>query len=189
VSGFRLGVKDESSQIVRTPLPGLLRDVMGATVKDYMPIYSEKIGVKFSSLLAGPDAECAFWADVLQPSSATVLATYTAGTYSGDPAITINSFGKGNAVYLGADLDPASLARVFAVLLESGEIKSPFDVHGGVELCIRKSGASQWFFLLNHTAATQAVTIPGQFKDLLTGATHTGKVGLDAYDVRVLQPV
>jgi len=31
VGGFRLGVKDENSQIVRTPLPGLLRDVMGAT--------------------------------------------------------------------------------------------------------------------------------------------------------------
>ncbi len=34
VSSFRLGVKTESSQIVRTPLPGLLRDVMGVTVED-----------------------------------------------------------------------------------------------------------------------------------------------------------
>ncbi len=189
VSGFRLGVKDQNSQIVRTPLPGLLRDVMGATVKDYMPIYSEKIGVKFSSLLAGPDAECALWADVLQPSSAAVLATYTGGPYSGDPAITVNSFGKGKAVYLGADLDSASLARVFAALLESGGIKSALDVPFGVELCVRKSGAAQWYFLLNHTAALQGVTLPFQFKDLLTGATHSGKIGLDAYDVRVLQPI
>jgi beta-galactosidase len=189
VSGFRLGVKDESSQIVRTPLPGQLRDVMGATVKDYMPIYNEKVGVKFSSILDGPDGECGMWADVLQPTSAAVLATYTGGTYSGDAAITLNSYGKGKAAYLGADLDPTSLARVIGALLESAGIKAPFDVPRGVELSIRKSGAKQWFFLLNHTGAAQAVSIPGQFKDLLTGATHTGKVGLDAYDVRVLQPV
>ena len=189
VGGFRLGVKDENSQIVRTPLPGLLRDVMGATVKDYMPIYTEKIGVNFSSLLAGPDADCSLWADILQPSSASVLATYTAGPYSGESAITMNSFGQGKAVYLGADLDPASLARVFAALLESAGLKSSFDVPRGVELCTRKSGAKEWTFLLNHTGATQAVTLPGQFKDLLTGATHSGKIGLDAYEVRVLQPI
>lgn len=189
VSGFRLGVKDDSSQIVRTPLPGLLRDVMGATVKDYVPIYDDKIGVRFSSLLAGPDGECPLWADILQPSSATVLATYTGGAYPDEPAITINSFGKGKAVYVGADLDPASLARVIAALLEWGGIAPPFDIPRGVELCVRKSAASQWFFLLNHTGAAQAVTLPGQFKNLLTGSTHTGKIGLDAFGVHVLQPL
>ena len=101
----------------------------------------------------------------------------------------MNSFGKGKAVYLGADLDAASLGRVIALLLESGGIKSPFDVPRGVELCMRKSGAKQWFFLLNHTGASQGVALPGQFKDLLTGATHTGKIGLDGYEVRVLQAV
>jgi beta-galactosidase len=187
VGGFRLGAKDESSQIVRTPLPGWLRDVMGVTVKDYVPIYREKLSVKFSSLLAGPDAECTLWADILQPSSAAVLATYSGDAYGGEPAITINSFGKGKAVYLGADLDPVSLARVLAALLEAGGIKSPFDVPRGVELCVRKSADRQWLFLLNHTPASQGVTLPGQFKDLLTRATYTGKIGLDAYDVRVLQ--
>lgn len=43
IAGFRLGVKDEHSRIVQTPLPGLLRDVMGVTLLDYQPIYSEKL--------------------------------------------------------------------------------------------------------------------------------------------------
>jgi hypothetical protein len=33
----------------------------------------------------------------------------------------------------------------------------------------------------------RTVTRPGQFKDLLTGAMHTGEIRLDAHDVRVLQ--
>ncbi len=187
VSSFRLGAKDESSQIVRTPLPGLLRDVMGVTVKDYVPLYGEKVGVNFSSLLAGADAECALWADVLQPSSATVLATYTSGRYSGDPAITSNSFGKGKAVYVGADLEPASLARVLAVLLGTAGAKLPSDVPRGVERTVRQSGDKRWVFFLNHTPAPQTVTLAAQHKDLLTGATRNGKVTLAPYDVMVLQ--
>jgi beta-galactosidase len=187
VTSFRLGVKDGSSQIVRTPLPGLLRDVMGVTVKDYVPIYSEKIGVKFSSQLSGPDAECELWADLLQPASASVLATYT-GPYAGEAAITVNSFGKGKAIYLGADLDPASLARVLGTLLGTAGIKSSFGVPRGVEITVRTSGDRRWIFVLNHTQESQEVSLPGRFADLLTGTAHAEKASLRPYDVLVLKP-
>jgi beta-galactosidase len=187
VTSFRLGVKDASSQIVRTPLPGLLRDVMGVTVKDYVPIYSEKIGVKFSSQLAGPDAECELWADLLQPESASVLATYT-GPYAGEAAITVNSFGKGKAIYLGADLDPASLARILGTLLVTAGIESSFGVPRGVEITVRTSGDRRWIFLLNHTQESQEVSLPGRFADLLTGTVHAEKASLRPYDVLVLKP-
>jgi beta-galactosidase len=187
VTSFRLGVKDASSQIVRTPLPGLLRDVMGVTVKDYVPIYSEKIGVKFSSQLAGPDAECELWADLLQPESASVLATYT-GPYAGEAAITVNSFGKGKAIYLGADLDPASLSRILGTLLVTAGIESSFGVPRGVEITVRTSGDRRWIFLLNHTQESQEVSLPGRFADLLTGTVHAEKASLRPYDVLVLKP-
>jgi beta-galactosidase len=189
VTSFRLGVKDESSQIVRTPLPGLLRDVMGVTVKDYVPVYSEKIGVKFSGPLAGPDGECALWADRLEPSSsATVLATYT-GAYTGDAAITMNSFGKGKAIYIGADLDPMNLGRVLATLVAMTGSKSTFEIPRGVELTNRKSGSTQWTFVLNHTSAAQSIALPGRYKNLLSGETLESKTNIDPYGVLVLQPV
>jgi beta-galactosidase len=187
VAGFRLGVKDESSQIVRTPLPGLLRDVMGVTLKDYLPLYNEKVDVKFASPLSGPDAQSGLWSDILQPSSASVAATYVGGRYPGEPAITINSFGKGKAVYMGADLDPSSLARVNATLLASTAVKPASDIPRGVERTVRKSGNTQWLFYLNHAAAPQTVTLAAQYKDLLSGTTRSGKVTLAPYDVLVLQ--
>jgi beta-galactosidase len=187
VAGFRLGAKDESSQIVGTPLPGLLREVMGATVKDYVPLYNEKVAVKFASPVTGPDGGSGLWSDVLQPSTASVVATYSNGRYPGDPAITSNSFGKGKAVYIGPDLDPASLARVVATLLGNAGVKLTSDLPRGVERTVRKSGNTQWIFLLNHTAAPQAITLSGQHKDALTGAARTGKITLAPYDVLVLQ--
>lgn len=186
VTSFRLGAKTESSQMVRTALPGLLKDVMGVTVADYVPIYSSKNGVKFSSSLAGADAECSLWMDVLQPTGAEVLASYTSGSHAGEAAITMNSFGKGKAVYIGPDLDGTSLARVLQTLSGMAGVKAPLEAPSGVEVTARKSGSKQWIFVLNHTAAVQSVNVSGTVSDLLTGESHTGKIELGAYGVRVL---
>lgn len=187
VTNFRLGAKDENSQMARTPLPGLLRDVMGVTVEDYVPIYSAKQSVKFSSALAGADGECGIWADILQPSTAEVLGTYTSGAHAGRAAITMNSFGKGKAVYIGADLNPASLTRVLRSFSASAGVKQVLDVPPGVEVTVRRSDRKQWIFLLNHTDAAQTVNFPGPYTDALTGESRTGSVSLGAYGVRVLQ--
>jgi len=187
VSNFRLGVKNESSQIVRSPLPGAVRDVMGVTVEDYVPIYSGKHGVKFAGALAGPDGECGIWADVLQPSTAEVLATYTSRAYAGKAAITMNSFGKGKVVYIGPDLDPASLTRVLRTLAAMAGVKAPLDVPHGVELTVRRAGGKRWTFLLNHTPEAQVVTLPAPYVDVLSGQKRSGSIELAPYGVQVLQ--
>ena len=186
VTSFRLGVKTESSQIVRTPLPGLLRDVMGVTVEDYVPIYSAKQGVKFASTFAGADGECGLWADILQPAGAEVVGSYTAGEHAGKAAVTINGFGKGKAVYVGADLDAASLARVLRTVAASAGVRPAIEVPAGVEMTVRKSGDKEWIFLLNNTSVAQTVNIPKSFTDLLTKEVHSGTIELSGYGVRVL---
>jgi beta-galactosidase len=186
VTSFRLGVKTESSQIVRTPLPGLLRDVMGVTVEDYVPIYSAKQGVKFAAAFAGTDGECGLWADILQPSGAEVVGSYTAGEHAGKAAVTINTFGKGKAVYVGADLNAASLARVLRTVAASAGVQPAVEVPAGVEMTVRKAGDKQWIFLLNYTSVAQTVTIAKPFTDLLTRQALSGTVELSGYGVRVL---
>jgi beta-galactosidase len=97
IGSYRLGVKDEHSQIVNQPLPGLLAPLMGVTVLDYVPIYpadgAPPITVSFGPTptptasgsspsttapspasaatlsLTGPDATCDIWADILQPAT------------------------------------------------------------------------------------------------------------------------
>ncbi len=188
IAGFRLGAKDEHSRMVDTPLPGLLRDVMGVELIDYQPIYSEKQGVKFAGMLAGKDAECHIWADILEPKNAEVLASYTEGSYAGKAAITSHSFGKGKAIYVGAHLEPADLARVLLTLTAANGVKVPIEAPRGVEVTMRGTGRTKWIYLLNHTATAQTVKMEGNFKDVIGGTAHSGSVSLDAYGARVLQP-
>lgn len=186
IAGFRLGVKDEHSQIVKTPLPGLLRDVMGARVLDYEPIYSQKQGVRFAGPLAGANANCDLWADILEPEQAEVLATYTEGRYAGKAAITSHRNGKGTAVYIGAGLAGPDLARVLLALLAAGGARSPLQAPPGVEIASRRSGRQTWIYLLNHSAHPQSLQIAEGCRDALQGSPVSGSVSLEAYGVKVL---
>jgi beta-galactosidase len=188
VAGFRLGVKDEDSRIVETPLPGLLRDVMGVELIDYQPIFSDKQGVKFQGMLAGPDAECRVWSDILDPKGAEVLATYTTAMHAGKAAITSHSFGKGKAVYLGAHLEPADLARVLLTLMAAGGLQSSWKLPQGFEICTRGTGTTTWTYVLNHTPQPQTVQMRGNYRDRLTNTSHADTVTLEPYGVRVLTP-
>jgi beta-galactosidase len=192
IAGFRLGVKDEHSRIVDTPLPGLLRDVMGVELLDYQPIYSNPQGVRFSGLLAGPDADCRIWADILDPildpKQAEVLATYTDGMYAGKPAITSHAFGKGTAIYVGPHLGPTDLARVLLTLMASKGVKPAMQVPPGVEITARRCDRETLTYVLNHTAKTQSVHLGGNYRDVLSGKPQGETVGLAPYGVSVLQP-
>src|SRR5439155_5851332 len=169
------------------PLPGLLRDVMGVTVSDYVPIYSPGQKVKFASALAGEDAEVSLWADILQPQTAEVLGTYTSGGHAGEAAITVNRFGKGRAVYIGAGLHPADLARVLGKLKAGAGLKPLLNAPAGFEITSRKSGNRRWIFVLNHNPAAQTVTLPSGSKDAITGEVHNGATQVRGYGVLALE--
>ena len=186
VTNFRLGVKTESSQIIKRPLPGYLADVMGVTVDDYVPIYANNPHLKFGSVLGGGEVECGIWADILKPSTAEVLATYSSGQHSGKPAITANTFGKGKAIYVGADLHPPDLSGVLGTFATAAGAKAPFAVPPGVELTERRSGSKRWMFLLNHNREAQTINLPGTFRDAVSGQTHSGDTELSGYGVMVL---
>ncbi len=186
VAGCRSGVKDEQSQIVKTPLPGLLRKVMGAVVAEYVPIYSGKLNVAFSGPLQGAEATCDVWADVLRTEGADVLATYSGGAYAGQPAITMHGTGKGKAIYVGAHLDPASLARVLITVERMAGITPKLTVPRGVEVTTRSKGKKSWTYVMNHSAKPQSIALPGEYAHALTGSTMRGTQTLEPYGVMVL---
>ena len=188
VTGYRSGVKNERNQVIATPRPGLLREIAGATVVDYVPMYSGTQSVQFSGALAGPDAPCEMWYDALEPHGADVLARYAGGDHAGKAAITVNTRGKGRVYYVGAKLEPQAMGRVLRTIAASAGVRSIFDVPEGVEVAERSADGRRWMFLLNHTAAPQTVGLPAPHRDLLSGGAPVTTVALKPYGVAVLQP-
>ena len=96
---------DATGKWFGTPLPGGLTDVFGLRTNEF---YRSDQPLQFTfqgQTLTGSDN----YYEVLEPSTATTLATF-ANMPQKSPAITVNKFGKGRAIYL-ADRGPARVHR------------------------------------------------------------------------------
>ena len=178
VSGFRSGVKDEYNAVVNMRLPGLFRSVMGVSVEEYDSLTADMTQpLQFSDpTLAGT---AAIWCDVLAAESAEVVGRYTADYYAGKPAITLNKYGQGQAVYIGTHGNQRLYDTLVPWLLKLARIEAPISTPAGVELAERWHGDRRLLFLLNHTNQSQRVTVPGTFTTLLGKEYGTG----DTFDI------
>ena len=102
---------DEHGQWFNTPLPGRLSDVFGLKTNAF---YSAAATLKFQ---LGGDAIATgvHHYEVLEPSTATVVARFT-NTADHTPAVTINRFGKGSAIYLATESSASAIGPVMNYL-------------------------------------------------------------------------
>ena len=185
----RTGVKDESNMVVNQRLPGSLAEVCGVEVEEYDSLSSQmQNGVEFV-LPELAERECVpagVLCDILKPTSATVVARYTQDYYAGKPAITLNSFGGGRAIYVGA-LGDAPLYDVLAKwLLGSTSVEENFTLPSEVELTHRIQGNKSLYFILNHNQSPQTIHIAYSARNLLDQTELTGEVQVAPQDVLIL---
>lgn len=109
--------EDEHGQWFDTPLPGGLSDVFGLKTN---PFYDSP-GLRFEFDGRQIDTNAHRY-EVLEPSTATVLARFT-NTPDRSPALTINKFGKGNAIYLATESNASSIAPILDHLLHVAGIQ------------------------------------------------------------------
>ncbi|MEA3345865.1 MAG: beta-galactosidase [Chloroflexota bacterium] len=189
VVGFRSGVKDKYNRVVTNPLPGLLAELLGMEVTEYDALYDQPQAVRFlMPELEDVKADCELWADVLQPTTAEVLARYTMDYYAGRPAITLNCWGQGQAIYMGTGLSEEGLGRMLLALAGQRGVTPLLGAPEGVEVARRGTADTEWWFVLNHTSGQRSVDLPGAFVDALSGRAVGASIQLDGYDVRVLRP-
>lgn len=99
--GVRSGFKTDSNVVTDQPLPGVFRDIVGATVTDWASL-PPQVTFEVESDIAGLAGPVRTWMEALEPGSAAVrsLARYTTGPFTGHTALSEMSIEKGCVLYL-----------------------------------------------------------------------------------------
>ena len=118
--------------------------------------------------------EAVDYCETVRLRGAEVLASYADGWQAGMPAVTVNRYGKGMAVYQACrdsgSLKDAMLDRLMAELKISGNVAVTGKLPHGVTAHSRTDGETAYVFVENYSA-TDMATIPlkGRMQDMLTG--------------------
>ncbi len=116
VVGPRSGFKTLSNT-VQAPAPGPLSELMGVAIRR---VDALRPGVTEHVLLDGERLPYATWADLLEPTTAHVLARYETRAYQGAAAVTRNPYGAGACFTLGMWGAAETHANLFGRIL--GEV-------------------------------------------------------------------
>ncbi len=116
-----------------------------------------------------------------------MIAHHVHDFYAGKPAATLNHYGNGRVIYLGALGDGAfydSLARWLANL---AGIESGLTTPAGIEVTERWQGEQRILFVLNHSGQPQTFTLDAPHTNLLDDRRLAGEVHIDSHGVLILQ--
>ena len=183
---YTTGMVDENDLCHLGGFPaGTLKDVFGIWNEEIDTLYP---GEKNTVEMDGTDYTAVDYCELIHPSTAKVLATYTTDFYAGMPALTVNRYGKGCAYYLAfrdtGDFTDTVTARILA---ECG-IASDFDgaLGQGLTAHSRTDGETLFVFLENHSTSAVSTATAHTWTNVETGATVTGNIDMAPYEVMIL---
>ncbi len=173
----RSGFKTTSNRVVDVPLPGLLTDLVGATVEAWHSLPPDVTYALWMSESSRASFEVRLWAEALEPTTAQVMARFVDGPLDGRPAATLNVVGDGGVIYCGAWADDQLADALLARLLPRAGVGPLASAPDGVKVMSRTADKSEVIFLLNFTAHVATVKlVETGYRDALTGAPCDGVV-------------
>lgn len=159
--------------------PGPLAALCGLRVRDYSAVLDET-----TWRVAGEvEATGRWWCDLIEPTTARVVALYAEGRYAGRPAITWNPSGTGSAFYMGTYLDPGGYERLLTSALRHAGVVPSWRLPADCEV-VRAHGLT---FLFNHAAEDRTVALPGRVVNVLDATEGAGPIALAPRHVLVLR--
>ncbi len=174
-----------NNAIAETP-PGLLGELFGVRVAEFGKTMHRKMVLEsdfasapadyYEILECGPAESLAKWK--FEENPATEAAEGTTG-------LSVHSFGKGKAFYLGTFLTKENVVFVLNAVCQAAEISPLADAAPCVEITERRNASRRLTFCLNHSPAQQEVREIPEGIDLLT--EKSGPLTLEAFGVAIVE--
>lgn len=190
---YQSGVVDETMLCFQGGAPGPLRKLLGLWVEEFDALQDEAD----RRVIAGNEAghgllgvyKAKHYVEIVHLEGAQALAAYGDDFYTGKPALTVNSFGKGRAYYVASRNDErfnddffGFLARDLGVASATGK-----PLPKGVSACRREIEQTSYLFLMNFTANSATVKLDEKtYKEVDSGEQVIGEVLLPPYGSKVL---
>jgi beta-galactosidase len=188
VGTFNTGLVDEHHMAPATGYPHDLTDLFGLEVLEFDPLPpGEENHLTFKGAFPTSHLHPAkLWCDIIEPKDCQILATYGKDFYAGRPAMTMNTFGLGKAIYIGTMSHQHFYYDLIAWLRQMCNLHPLLKVPDTVEVSLRQKDGTKIFFLLNHQSSPVRIQFYKPMHDYLTGNTFSGSYDIPPHGVLVL---
>ena len=185
------GLVDEHHIAADDGFPFNMTDLFGLEVQEFDPIEAERENhLAFKGQFHANHAHRArLWCDIIAPGSCQVLATFTHDFYASKPAVTLNEYGLGKAIYIGTVSDPPFYDDLVLWLRTLCSLHQLLKVPDTIEVSMREKEGTKIFFLLNHQSSAVRITFYKPMHDFLTERTITGNYDLPPHGILVLDEI
>jgi beta-galactosidase len=188
ISTFNTGLVNGSHMAPVTGYPNNLTDLFGLEVLEFDTLPpGEENHITFKGTFPTTHLHPArIWCDLIEPKECQILASYAKDFYSGRPAMTLNTFGLGKAIYIGTQSHQHFYFDLVTWIRQLCGLHPLLKVPENIEVCMRQKEGSNLHFLLNHQKSSVRVQFYKPMHDFLTGANVVGSHELPGHGVLVL---
>ena len=165
----------------------------GAGLGEVFGLYAEELDTLYptdsNSVLMkdGHKALVQDYCELIKLTGAEVLGTYESDFYAGMPAVTVHSYGKGKAYYIGTRMEETDLIKFFTPIWSECGIKEK-ELPEGVEYLTRTAEDGSTFdFYVNYNATPATVQLAKNGTNLLNGEAVSGKVEILPFNAVVVK--
>ena len=161
--GVRSGFKTGDNVVTDRPLPGVFRDLVGATVTDWAAL-PPQVTFEVNSDIPGLAGPVALWMEALEPlarpgnAAARPAARYTSGPFAGQTALSEIQVEKGRVLYLAWYPSGKQAEALFTYLCAAAGIAPLAELPEGLIAARR----GNYLILLNFTDRPQQATVQGR---------------------------
>lgn len=194
VATYLSGIVDGTDLCFLGGFPGPLRRTLGLWVEETDCFWEHQrqdvAAVAGNPLGLAGEYAVRHYADVIHPEGAQTLAVYAGDFYAGQPAVTVNALGRGEAYYVASRNDERFMSDFLGALAGKLRLRRalPAELPLGVTAQIREDERNSFVFLLNFNPEPRAVELGREnFTDMGSGRKLTGRLELPGYGALVLQ--
>lgn len=186
VSSYISGLVNETDLAHLSGWPVPLKRVFGMGVKETDTLYPKDRNVLAYN---GKQYEIKDYCTILEAKEAEVLGTYMEDFYQGNPAVVKNSYGTGNAYFIGARTEQAFLDDFYGDIQKEMNLQVENEIvhEDGVSVQRRESDKHCYLFVMNFTEQKQSITVKEPLYDLVTEEIKQEHIELLPYEVMVLK--